>query len=70
MSTNDERPSTDYRVKWHATPGRDFESSVTIIEGYSTLADIPKIIAVARTGNPADAAVITIDQITRLDSTR
>lgn len=64
---------TRYRVKWAPTdptskiadagPGlrvNHMTTTVKIIEGYTTEADIPKIIAVNRTGRPSDAEYVNI----------
>lgn len=54
-----------YDVTWH--PGHYTEerhtTRVSLHRGYSTQEDIPRIIAVARTGNPADAVLINVDHI-------
>jgi hypothetical protein len=36
---------------------------VQIIDGYSTEADIPKIIACRRTGNPEDAVFVNVQSV-------
>jgi hypothetical protein len=51
-----------YDVVWHL-PGKDqdYLQSVQIIPGYTTVADIPVIIAVSRTGRQSDAGFILVD---------
>lgn len=58
-------------VTWHVS-GMDREedshtSSVALIEGYSTLVDIPKIIATTRTGDPKLAHLVIVDSMTRVE---
>lgn len=43
-----------------------YTDTVVIIDGYSTVDDIPKIIAVKRTGNPKDAVFIGVQSKERL----
>lgn len=54
-----------YAVKWH-TPGNEsmtHSSNVLIVDGYSTMEDIPRIIATARTGDPNLAYLIIVDSV-------
>ena len=64
---------TVFRVVWSPTddtqeiakqgPGLKINrmtTNVRIIDGYTTEADIPKIIAVSRTGRPSDAQFVNI----------
>lgn len=63
---NDQPGTTIFEVAWH-TPnlersGRDSHlSTVAVIDGYSTMADIPKIIATKRTGDPSLAYLVIVD---------
>jgi hypothetical protein len=55
---------TLYDVSWHVlTVPTEFRTRVSIREGYSTVEDIPKILAVARTGRADNASVIVVDSM-------
>lgn len=64
---------TRYAVNWHVShdlvsPPSTHTTNVQVSEGYTTEADIPRIIACARTGNPDDGQYIVIDRLTVLPS--
>lgn len=57
--------TTVYNVRWHAGhDGAPQRSLVAVTEGYSTVDDIPRIIAVKRTGDPGLAYLVTVDSAT------
>jgi hypothetical protein len=56
---------TTYRVAWHL-PGEEVgarSSNVQVTDGYTTTDDIPRIIVVARTGDPSLAYLVTVDNL-------
>lgn len=48
-----------------AESAAEYEQPVQIIPGYTTEEDIPKIIAVSRTGRPDDAMFIRVMEVKR-----
>lgn len=71
MSSYAPVPSVKYDVEWR-TVGTSWvghhHTRVAIIPGYTTVEDIPKIIAVSRTGRPSDASVIEIIHVEEVGS--
>lgn len=60
---------TRYEVRWHIV-GSDVRGTaqVLITPGYTTVDDIPAIIATARTGRPSDGRYLIIDETRELES--
>lgn len=59
--------TTVYRIRYHVTghPDIPLTTQVSIIDGYSTLADAPKIIAIAKFGGDVKMAKrIIVDSAT------
>lgn len=56
---SDDAPVT-YRVEFQIPYGPIQTTRVMIVPGYTTVDDIPTIIAVSRTGRPSDAEFIRI----------
>jgi hypothetical protein len=58
-----------YDVDWHIPlfgAVIRHASTVRITEGYTTVEDIPKIIAVSRTGDPSLAHLVIVDKVTEV----
>lgn len=53
---------THYAVTWHARGStQSHETPVMIVDGYSTVDDIPAIIAASRTGRPDDGELVIVE---------
>jgi molybdopterin-guanine dinucleotide biosynthesis protein len=56
--------ATEYVAEWRIAGRSDrYRSRVVLIEGYSTEADVPKILAIAHLGDRDLADLILVDQL-------